>query len=489
MKPGSGLCLPVGALWRGGRPFYRMISIQLINRRFRRKLKSKKKKHERNKMKNYFHKAFKEYKLIGKGVHSYEEALSMFLPKNLAYLTGEEKSPFYIKKLEKKSKKKVGIFIIPKHFSMIENSKESMNVLRSIVAAFMFQTYEELWLDYKNCVTVDLPTQVFLDSILLDIDEFIKSCKKANIYKYVRLSSVGGKNIDNQNVVRLLYSVGSPVELINKQVAYKDIIPYRLRRFDKDKLSINSALVQKEIDTTTLLDYVNSCLSRVKKNLSRETSMDLGYVIGETLINAEEHSSLKYRYLIGYFEECNQDGKHFGLLNLVIMNFGQTIYEKFKYPIENIPINTECLSKMKKLSDQFKSHSLFRKDKFTEETLWTLYSLQGGVSCIPREISQRGNGTIQFINSFFKLKGDENVDNISRMFLLSGNTRIDFDGTYKLVDVKDENGSPRGIISFNQTGKLTDAPDEKYVRNVPDYFPGTIIFAKLLINDDDLSNE
>ena len=78
---------------------------------------------------------------------------------------------------------------------------------------------------------------------------------------------------------------------------------------------------------------------------------------------------------------------------------------------------------------------------------------------------------------------------ISRMFLLSGNTRIDFDGTYKLVDVKDENGSPRGIISFNKTGKLTDAPDEKYVRNVPDYFPGTIIFAKLLINDDDLSNE
>lgn len=466
-----------------------MISIQLINRRFRRKLKSKKKKHERNKMKSYFHKVFKEYRLIGKGVHSYEDALSMFLPKNLAYLTGEEKSPFYIKKLEKKSKKKIGIFIIPKYFSMIENSEDSIGVLRSIVAAFMFQTYEEFWLDYKNCVTVDLPTQVFLDSILLDIDEFIKSCKKANIYKYVRLSSVGGKNIDNQNVVRLLYSVGSPVELINKQVAYKDIIPYRLRRFDKDKLSINSALAQKEIDTTTLLDYVNSCLSRVKKNLSRETSMDLGYVIGETLINAEEHSSLKYRYLIGYFEECNQDGKHFGLLNLVIMNFGQTIYEKFKYPIENIPINADCLSKMKQLSDQFKSHSLFRKDKFTEETLWTLYSLQGGVSCIPREIQQRGNGTIQFINSFFKLKGDENVDNISRMFLWSGNTRIDFDGTYKLVDVKNENGSPRGIISFNKTGKLTDAPDEKYVRNVPDYFPGTIIFAKLLINDDDLSNE
>ena len=460
-----------------------------MNRRFRRRLKSKIKKHERNKMKSFFHKVFKEYRLIGKNIHSYEEALNIFLPKNLAHLTREEKSPFYIKNLEKKNRKKVGAFPIPKHFSIIENSNDSIEVLRSIVAAFIFQTYEELWLDYKNCETVDLATQVFLDSILLDIDEFIKSCKKANVYKYVRLSSVGGKNIDNQSVVRMLYSVGSPVELMNKQVAYKDVIPYRLRRFDKDKLSTNSASAQKEIDTTTLLDYVNSCLSRVRKTLSREASMDLGYVIGETLINAEEHSSLKYRYLIGYFEECNQGGKHFGLLNLVIMNFGQTIYEKFKYPIGDTPINKDCLSKMKQLSDQFKSHSLFRKDKFTEETLWTLYSLQGGVSCIPREICQRGNGTIQFINSFFKLKGDENVDNISRMFLLSGNTRIDFDGTYKLVDVKDENGSPRGIISFNKTGKLTDAPDEKYVRNVPDYFPGTIIFAKLLINDDDLSNE
>lgn len=169
------------------------------------------------------------------------------------------------------------------------------------------------------------------------------------------------------------------------------------------------------------------------------------------------------------------------------MNFGQTIYEKFKNPIDGTAINLECLDKMIKLSEKFKSHSFFKKDKFTEESLWTLYSLQGGVSCIPRDVCHRGNGTIQFINSFFKLKGDEEVDDISRMYLLSGNTRIDFDGTYKLVD--HDGGYPGGVISFNESGKLTDAPDEKYVRNVPEYFPGTIIFAKLLINDDDLNNE
>lgn len=72
---------------------------------------------------------------------------------------------------------------------------------------------------------------------------------------------------------------------------------------------------------------------------------DLGYVVGETLINAEEHSSLRYRYLIGYFEECTEDNRHFGMLNLVILNFGQTIYEKFKYPDEGIPVNSDCLKK------------------------------------------------------------------------------------------------------------------------------------------------
>lgn len=467
-----------------------MVSQYLVNRRFRRKLKSKMKKKRRNR--RYSHRLFldKEYIRIGKKIHSYEDALRYFLPKNLAYLTSCKNSPFYIKKLRREKRgKRHKILLVPKCFSIIDNAKESYDFLSSLISAFLFQTCNHIQLDYKICEKVDLATQVFLDSILLDIDKFIILCKRANIYnKYVRLSSFGGFNIENKDVIRLLYSVGSPAELTKRRVKFKDVHPYRLKRFDEDNLSSKSALAQKEIDTTTLLDYVNSCLLRVGKTLKRETSMDLGCVIGETLINAEEHSSLKYRYLIGYFEECTQEGKHFGLLNLVIMNFGQTIYEKFKEPIEGSPVNKECLDKMQHLSDQFKSRSIFKKDRFTEETLWTLYSLQGGVSCIPRDICHRGNGTIQFINSFFKLKGNDNVDDISRMLLLSGNTRIDFDGTYKLVENTEDGGYPGGIISFNESGKLTEAPDEKYVRAVDDYFPGTIIFAKLLINDDDLNN-
>lgn len=466
------------------------ISVYLAEKRFRRRLKSIAKRKKRRKKGILEFDKNRLYLLAAKKIKSYEDALVVFLPRNLSYLVYDTKSPFYIKKLEKEKSKKVRNFEVPECFSIIENETESYLLLRQIISAFIYQTCDEIWLDYKKCKKVDLVTQVFFDAILLEIDNFIKKCKKGNIYnKYVRLASVGGKNIDDKSVNRLLNSVGSPTELIKRRILYKDIIPYRLRCFDGEGLGHESMLAQKEIDTTTLLDYVNSCLKRVKKKLSREAMRDLGCVIGETLINAEEHSSLKYRYLIGYFEECMDGKRHFGMLNLVILNFGQTIYEKFKYPNEDSSINFDCLAKMKELSDSFKSRNIFKKDAFTEETLWTLYSLQEGVSCIPKEICKRGNGTIQFIDSFFKLKGNDKADNISRMYLLSGNTRIEFDGTYKLVDIKDENGTSRGIISFNKSGKLTDVPDKKYVYTVPNYFPGTAIFAKLLINDDDLNNE
>ena len=51
------------------------------------------------------------------------------------------------------------------------------------------------------------------------------------------------------------------------------------------------------------------------------------------------------------------------------------------------------------------------------------------------------------------------------MYIISGNTMIEFDGTYRLVDVIDENGSTRGIISFNDSNSLEDAPDSKYASN------------------------
>ena len=132
---------------------------------------------------------------------------------------------------------------------------------------------------------------------------------------------------------------------------------------------------------------------------------------------------------------------------------------------------------------------IFFKKQFEEETLWTLYSLQEGVTTVaPEKYRKRGNGSIQFIESFFNIKGeDEITDKISRLAILSGNASIVFDGKYKIHE-KTIEGEKFKYMTFNDSQNIEDKPDSKYVRFVEDYFPGTIISAKILFNDDDFTN-
>lgn len=459
---------------------------------FRQRIRSKEKMRNKRRGKQNALLQFSQEKQRMKSVRTFQGLIAEFLPRNLLYLLVNERSMFYYDNLQHQNYRRVWTIKVPQTFSIVEKPNESYEVIKKICTCFYHQCCQELILDYEKCQYTDLLTQVFLDAVLMDIDKFLKICHRPQYRRYkivkndVRLNTIGGKNYDD-SILRMVNSVGSPANIINRRVEFPDVIPFRLIRYDSVGSSDERRLGQKEHDTTLLIDYLNDCLARVHKELTKTACDNLGYVIGETLINAEQHSTLNYRYVIGYFEEnSNKGSDHFGLLNLVIMNFGKTIYEKFKYPEEGEAINEDCVKEMEKLSGQFKWKKLFNDD-LTEETLWTLYSLQRGVSCIPVSKEKRGNGTIKFIESFFKIKGNPGVDNISHMYLLSGSTRIDFDGMYRVQT--DENGKSLGRITFNDSGSFQDKPDDKYVKHIDCYFPGTAIFVKLLIDDNDIKDE
>jgi hypothetical protein len=408
------------------------------------------------------------------------------MPRHFLHLITTEKSLFYQDKLKSEGVQKRNVIRIPEIFSILSNPEPSYKVLKQLVEAIAYQNCDELSLDYQNCKYCDLATQVFLDSILKSFDKYIRLCKAAGITKYIRIGKVGGEHIHDNSLQKMINSVGSPVELINRRMQYKDVEPFRLRLVDSMDITRARYEGQKEIDATELIEYVERCLSRFNKSLTQDAKQALGTVLGETLANAEEHSTLHNRYLIGYMEETNDSQSHYGMLNVVIMNTGSTIYERFKYPDENENINKECVSQMEALSEKFTKKGFFDFNKFTEENLWTLYSLQGGVSIVPREIRNRGNGTIGFIKSFFSLKGSTEVDSVSRMTILSGNTRIDFDGTYQVSESVGTDGRKIERMTFNKTNTLEEKPDPTYVYNTKHYFPGTLISAQLLINDDDV---
>ena len=160
------------------------------------------------------------------------------------------------------------------------------------------------------------------------------------------------------------------------------------------------------------------------------------------------------------------------------------IYEKFKS--DDCP-NKHFVEQMKTLSKSYNSRNLFLQKEFEEETLWTLYALQEGVTSVPPDqYHQRGNGSIRFIESFFNIKGENGCDNVSYLRIVSGRTRIIFDGAYQISTKTNQNGEVFRVMTFNKEENLDYKPDKKYVYYADDYFPGTIISAKILLNDDDI---
>lgn len=229
------------------------------------------------------------------------------------------------------------------------------------------------------------------------------------------------------------------------------------------------------------MEYVLLCLKRSNKTLTAKAEDNLYKVIGEILINAEEHSDTDKRYSIGYFQENNEKGDE-GVFNLVIFNFGQTIYEKFKS--DTCP-NQKAVQEMKALSETYTRKKFFMNAEFEEETLWTLYALQEGITS--HKDWKRGNGSIRFIDSFFKLKGDSDCDDISKMTILSGNARITFNGKYRIIEkAKPGQRKPSKLMTFNNSGGFDEKPDKKFVTFADNYFPGTMIVAKIGIKYDSL---
>ena len=436
--------------------------------------------------------AFKRHRLIhfkddifpiGRGNKRLQILRSNLMPRNLKYVLNDSMSPFYYEEIEKYHCPKDGIVEIPKNFSIIENPNKSFNVLRIMLSAIFIQGIREVSLNYKSCEHVDLTTQVLLDSLILDYTDFSKRYSKVRrLHKINFCETLKGINIENEKVRKMLFSVGTPKVLNISSVQYEDVTPYYLCRHDALKDNKKQS-EQKDLDTTDLVDYVINCLAKVNQQLNQKKIEALCTVIGEALINAEEHSSLKYRYSIGYFQDELVEGKHTGIFRLVIMNFGKTIYEKFKD--DNCP-NPDIVGKMMTLSKKYTERRLFMP-RFTEESLWTLYALQQGVSSTSPRISKRGNGFINFIESFFMLKGSSSVDDVSRTTITSGNTRVIFDGHYKIAEIKTEKKETFKTMTFNKSGLIEDAPDNNFVYHDTNYFPGTIISAKIMLNEDDVT--
>lgn len=369
---------------------------------------------------------------------------------------------------------------VPQVFSITDNPKATFSFINRLVAVLYHQTAFYIDIDYSNCRQLDIDAQITMDVILRD---FIQTFKNYDKHGLVKISEINATNFSDPDIQKILVSVGTPQILKGIQVNYQGVITYPLCSRGRGRETGElSAQQYKDVDTTSLVSYVIKCLEHLGQKLTPTRRSNLCQVIGEILINAEEHSTVPFRHSVGYFEEKIIKGRKCGVFRLAIFNFGQTIYEKFRDRDCPTP---DTVNRMKELSKKYTKKGFFTRRRFEEECLWCLYALQQGVTT-KVNFRSRGNGSIEFLENFLSLKSDMNSnDDISRLHILSGNTKIIFDGSYQIAQIR-RDGSPLKILSFNSLNTLEEPPDKNFVKFVPNYFPGTMITAKILISSDDI---
>lgn len=372
-----------------------------------------------------------------------------------------------------------GIFQIPKIFSIIENYEETTLFLRRLFNALYKQSYNDIYIDYKDCLEIDVCASMCMDIILSDFIKYYEDCSKGR--HKVKVNFIKPINYNRYEIEKILFSIGAYRNIKGFNINFDNIVAFPILIGNKDNLKLSE---KREVDITKTVDYIIESLSKLNKKLTDGAETNFYKVIGEVIQNAEEHSNTKIRYLIGYFEKNENETNNYGVFNFAILNFGNTFYETFKYSSNP---NTAVIAQMENLSKKYTEKGFFKKKVFEEETLWTLYALQDGVTRI--KDWDRGNGAIRFIESFINLKGDLENDIESKMVITSGHTRIIFDGKYKIVEKIRGNESKKfKMMTFNDSGNIEELPDSDYVKYEKNYFPGTIISVKLKLDSDNTIN-
>lgn len=361
-----------------------------------------------------------------------------------------------IKLLEKNNfkkwtkRKKTGSKIkIPKIFSFIKNPDETINTLKEILYCGVKKNIHKIKFDYSECEELSLCASLVTDLIILEL------LKNRN----VELSGNSPKTVEAQQI---FYISGLLKHLGISKVESKNV----------ERLEILSNLPDDEV-SQKVVEYYQRCLKTQGLDLTDLGKNRFSNMVGEVIDNARQYcGDLGSWHATGHFDI--QQGKEYGKCRLVLMNFGNSIYESLKQE-DTTKYMRDILEKHTK-----KNNNYFEV-LFNEEVLWTVYSLQQNVSKKRVDkTSDRGNGTIKLIKNFMDIGANRDGDR-PIMSLISGKSHIVFDGTYNLIDENKE-GKTVPIIAFNKTNDLNKKPDSKYAKLINNKFPGTIITMEFYLD-------
>lgn len=349
---------------------------------------------------------------------------------------------------------KEALIVIPEEFSFLDNPDESIQTLKYIYYYGTQSLCKSIFFDHSKCKNLGICASAAMDVISLEIRRVRKAMDRR--FSYHGVLPDPGDVTDILQISGLLKHLGLRVP------EKKSILKLDLQRSEDDG-----------VVGTRVVEYFRQCLATQGFSLSPEGISAMSEMVTEVVNNCKIHSGpFKEWYALGHY--VLRPERDYGECNLVILNFGNTIYESLKSPVTG-PEMREALDRITS------KHTGWFSRTWTSEALWTLYALQDGVSRFwSKEKPDRGTGTIKLVESFQAI--GKNLDGDTPMMsITSGRVHILFDGTYTLQPKKFEGGD-RQIIAFNQENDLYIPPDSRCVRLLKNKFPGTVISMKFYLD-------
>lgn len=361
----------------------------------------------------------------------------------------------------------------PTSFSIIDDPDAALDVFGTLVALGSREKrsrYEPIVLDQSRCAVIDLGAEAIASALGLEL-----------IRKHGR--QFAGYYPANEIMHQMVVAAGFARFVGRSNVSGSDYHTFDLRRCKRQTAKTAELSSFGEIESTHLTEYVNRCLREYRYEMNVSAKRRLASLVSEVMENADNHSGRSEWWVCGHL--LQPPGSSYGNCHITIFSFGDTMAES----LQALPADSLLRRNIEALVAEHTKRGFFSfGPTWTPENLWTLYALQEGVSRlnIAPTAGDRGRGTADMIEFFQRLGQSESAGSPPQMCVLSGSTHILFDGKYRMRSERTASGEERRVIAFNGENDLTQRPDDRYVRNLRGFFPGTAVSMRFYLDSDHL---
>lgn len=358
-------------------------------------------------------------------------------------------------------------FTAPAVFSISRNPAECLEYYQEIVVYARSARRPRIILDQRRIVYLGLGADSILGVILSEIRQELRFTYGAYIKGFKPKSKEIQKLMDEVGSVRALF-MESEQDVRLSFTSQAMVFRHRHRSVDDGESSLHHDPSGAAISDFS--NHLNDSLSIIGRELSVDGRDSFCHYAAEVIDNVREHSGLREWAIVGY----SDPEAGIPTYRAVIFCFGKTIAQTFQ------ELDEDSYPR-KVIAPYINAHrggALFTQD-WREEDLMTLIALQGDVSSKSVDAtSDRGQGTVELIEFFQQVTNECGLrKTTAEMNIISGSTRIRFDGTYVMSFRTDLN---RDVIAFNLGNDLSVRPDRRAVMPLAGgRFPGTLITVEI----------